>query len=533
MTLRDAEALRCLSFLQCISNPKPSVNVMTAELESSGQPIHSLDRSWGATPAERRLQALCRKSFLSMWSYPNVFRNQDISKGEGKEICDVLIVFGNDVLIFSDKDCAFPSSGNVIVDWKKWYRRSIAASAKQLFAAERWLRMFPDRVFTDRKCRRQLPIDLPPTDKMRIHRILVAHGSGHACKKHFGNGTGSLILDSSVIGCESRVSEELPFSVGYVDDTKRFVHVLDDVTFELLLSYLDTITDFVDYLAAKERLFADRKFIMATGEEDLLAIYLTHIDEHQKHTFKFPAEYAGIGIFEGEWIEFQNSVAFRSRMHANRVSYIWDALIEKLAGQFIAQDFFHTNAPSLRDNEIAIRTMAAEPRFVRRALAEKLHAFIQESTGRLRTASLCGEIGPNRTTYVYLTLAHLPQDSYESYREVRRTLLSHYCAVAKVKFPNSASVIGLATEPGTHGPKSETLICQDSKHWTAENQRAAEAIQEELKLFKDVNVRPFVMREYPNQSRRPPTAFDARRNKRNLSCHCGSGLKFKRCCGSR
>lgn len=62
----------------------------------------------GTTPSERALASLARKAFLSLWSYPNVFTDEGRAngKGDGKEFCNFLVVFRNNVLLFSDRDCA-------------------------------------------------------------------------------------------------------------------------------------------------------------------------------------------------------------------------------------------------------------------------------------------------------------------------------------------------------------------------------------------------------------------------------------------
>src|SRR5437868_4645553 len=102
----------------------------------------------GVTVAERNLSRLCAKSFLSLWSYPGVYRNQGIAgNGDGKEICDLFVIFGNDVVIFSDKDCQIPNSGKLDVDWARWFRRAVERSADQVWGAERWIKCHPDRVF--------------------------------------------------------------------------------------------------------------------------------------------------------------------------------------------------------------------------------------------------------------------------------------------------------------------------------------------------------------------------------------------------
>ena len=61
----------------------------------------------GATLAEEYLGRLCGRTFLSLWSYLGVHRDKGIKNGgDGKEVCDLLVVFDNHIIIFSDKDCA-------------------------------------------------------------------------------------------------------------------------------------------------------------------------------------------------------------------------------------------------------------------------------------------------------------------------------------------------------------------------------------------------------------------------------------------
>src|SRR6266568_2140546 len=97
-------------------------------------------RESGVTASERYLGNLCRKSFLSLWSHSNLFTNKGVNEkgGDGKELCDLLVVFEDHIIIFSDKSCNFPDTGDVWLDWSRWYRRSIEKSADQIFGAERW-----------------------------------------------------------------------------------------------------------------------------------------------------------------------------------------------------------------------------------------------------------------------------------------------------------------------------------------------------------------------------------------------------------
>jgi hypothetical protein len=91
------------------------------------------------------LAELCDISFLKLWTYPNLFRKP------GKELSDLLVVFGNDVIIFSDKSCGYPDTGNADLDWTRWYNHSIAHSAKQIAKAEMCILADPNKVFAGRE----------------------------------------------------------------------------------------------------------------------------------------------------------------------------------------------------------------------------------------------------------------------------------------------------------------------------------------------------------------------------------------------
>ncbi len=245
----------------------------------------AISRADGITVSERYLKKLCDRTFLSLWSYPNVYRDQgSSSKGGGKEVCDLLVVFENHVIIFSDKDCAFPNSGDLTKDWSRWFRRAIQKSAEQVWGAERWIRSHPDRLFVDRACEHKFPIDLPNPDDAIFHRIVVAHDSSNRCRQELG-GSGSLILDPGVVGVAHYRTDQgvvKPFRIGHVDPDKGYIHVLDDTTLDIVLETLDTISDFVQYLTKKEAFVRSGRLGMAAGEEELLALYLSEVDGRQE-----------------------------------------------------------------------------------------------------------------------------------------------------------------------------------------------------------------------------------------------------------
>ncbi len=237
----------------------------------------TVNRASGSTPSERYLQQLCELSFLKFWSHPRVFQNDGLARrGQGKELCDLLVVFGSDILIFSDKHCEFPDHDDIHVAWTRWLKRAVLAGANQIYGAERRIKTFPDQLFLDPECEKPFPFRLPSLESARFHRIAIAHGAANACRAHFGSGSGSLMMDAFLIGDDhlARHDPSRVFTIGQLNPHKGFVHVFDDATLDIVMKTLDTISDFVAYLSKKEALFTRGIRVIAAGEEEILAHYL-------------------------------------------------------------------------------------------------------------------------------------------------------------------------------------------------------------------------------------------------------------------
>ncbi len=68
--------------------------------------LDKIIRGSGFTASERYLQRLSDKTFLKLWTYSNTFSGRKKNGGDGKEICDLLVVYGDDVIVFSDNRSA-------------------------------------------------------------------------------------------------------------------------------------------------------------------------------------------------------------------------------------------------------------------------------------------------------------------------------------------------------------------------------------------------------------------------------------------
>src|SRR5262245_29487614 len=107
----------------------------------------AINRSRGITESERYLARLADRSFLNLWSYPNVYRDTMVNgRRAGKEVCDLLIVCGDQILIFSIKNIRWYENKPLNIAWPRWYRRAIMDSVLQIRRAEKWIKEFSHRI---------------------------------------------------------------------------------------------------------------------------------------------------------------------------------------------------------------------------------------------------------------------------------------------------------------------------------------------------------------------------------------------------
>jgi hypothetical protein len=392
-------------------------------------------QSTGYTPTERNLAQLTIQTFFSLWCYPNLYKER------GKELCDLVIFFGDDVVLFSDKNIAYSEHPDPNVAWARWYRRAVLASSDQLFGAESSIRRFPSRIFLDSACTTSFPLPLSDMSKARFHRVAIANGSREACKSLTKSGLGSLKILS---GLEADAHLSAPFAIGRIRPDKPFVHVLDSESLAVVLGELDTMKDFIDYLRQKETLFESRRRISAAGEEQLLAHYLK---QAKRFGGTDDVDLAG----EDHFTQLAQSKEYVAEKRANEVSYLFDAFVEQtiwrakepasLAGSDVRIELF----------EKAIRVIAQESRFKRRLLGE---VFVS-----LRTTKW------DRPTARYVYLKEEPDNVYvftvESNRRVQdpaksketpRGFLYVSCFRAPGVVPEAKHVVGI--DVGEAGPSA-------------------------------------------------------------------------------
>lgn len=373
--------------------------------------------------SEEIVSMLCRHSFLSLWSYSN-----PQGKDRGKELCDNLVVCYPDVIIFSVKDKNLGNSGDIEVDWKRWRKGAVEESYGQAYGAERLINRTTHVVSSEGEA----ALPFPDADGRKVHRVAVAFGGGR----------------------------QVPLSFG--DFGKGFVHVIDEVSLLVLLTELDTITDFVQYLNDKEAFFTSGvRATIEAGEENLLAIYLAN-------NRTFPENVDVVMIESGLWPGFQQRPEYQARKIADQESYMWDQLIEEFCGHFQAGTLEYSGP--LCDVEIVTRTMARENRFNRRLLSKSFRRFM-DLTGTKQRRARC-TISPSGIGYVFLATPHGHD------RESRMFELGARCFVVRGLNPHITTVSGIATEEYVDGKGYSLDACYlHIEEWTDEYQTLMKEVQ--------------------------------------------------------
>ena len=452
------------------------------------------------TPSEKRLAALAQAAFLKLWSYPNLYTNESKGpKGDGKEFCDLTVIFGNRILLFSDKHVNFSSDKPIEIAWPRWYRRAIVNSAKQLMGAESWIRRFPDRLFLDRACSTPVPLDLSATAPFHVHKIVIANGASRAVSENFKKEFSSLPVYG---GDQSRANKYPPFATLQPFKDRTYIHIFDEITIGIVLRELDTIADFIDYLDARERLATvSGGTLHAAGEEDLLAIFM--------RAREFPTlPNIDIVYFRyGVWGDFIRSLEYKIRTEANRISYKWDELIEYFT-QFILSDRnispFEDAFPlgSIAYQEQAIRRMAAEGRMRRRQLGQWLiegASIARELPQFARSLAFLGDENKPKRGYTLYFQKQTRGQTYNDYRRNRVAMLHGHMMQCKIIYPDVTSITGICSE-GSDDPKNpgtQDLMIIDFNSWDPADEAAA---RRELKLLQISSDPSALVRHYSSDS---------------------------------
>lgn len=380
--------------------------------------------------AEEALHKLAEKTFLTDWCYLNPMLPN------GKELCDLLIVFGNTAIIWQLKDTKLDKSGNIKDSDFNKNRRQLLGAHRQLFKLKTCLTLTNPRRGEE---------EFNPSDIDNIHLISA----------FFGENPGMI---------SSRIDES------------PVVHVFTQTFTEIILNELDTIGDFTRYLKDREKLAGTgTNLIVDGGEEEVLAYYLI-----KNRSFDDFHNRDSIIIENGAWKDFTSRSEYQAKKQADEVSYLWDSIIDRA---------HEGDSPQY---EIIARELAKHDRLDRRMLGKafmEANIIAQESN---RTFRRYVALPQSDVAYCFLF-----QDDPEP-RENRKSHLTAMCHVTRSKYIDK-KIIGIATEQIIRPTCSYDFALFDVHDWSEVDQTVLEDIKSHTDIFQNPIQSNVQEDEYPQK----------------------------------
>jgi hypothetical protein len=387
--------------------------------------------------AEDFLESLATKSFFVDWC----FRNPRLP--DGRELCDFLVIFDDVAIVWQVKDLVLDEHG-------RYKPAEVEKNVRQLSGARRQLAELKTPIQLENARRSKEALDPSTIKEMFLISALLGKGEDvFPMVEHIGLQT---------------------------------VHVFTRGFTEIVLNELDTISDFIQYLRAKEHFLAAYRgdLLLLGGEENLLAYYLLN-----DHSFDRLTPYNMVTIEDGHWQGFLSNPRVVAKKAANRISYAWDSIIDR------------AHEGSSRYEQVA-RELARPNRLERRSLAQSFydsHVAAHEDTLHpiFRRITVGRDPNPVRhTTYCFLFMEEAAP------RKRRQDMLQAMCIVARDRFPENLWVIGVATEKHFRPTCSYDFVLLHYPVWPEEMKKIATRLREEHGIFKDPVVTESSHDEYPD-----------------------------------
>lgn len=309
--------------------------------------------------SESYLLQLAERTFLKPWAIA------DPAYKAGKEISDLIIPFGDDVIIVSDKACDFDLTVGTELAWSRWKTAAVDDSLKQLGGALRRLEMPGTRVFLDLRARQPLAFPLAPQGRRRYHLVGVARPAKDPTVRPAG---------WSPLGYDDGVAAA-PFTVGPISVRGQFVHLFDGDAIDLLLDRLDTAPDFITYLTSRAAALGG-----GTGfrfrEADLLAHSTINWMQGLDYRIDGPGPLLSRRI-EGLSESLVGSERDLATAEKNKPSHLIDAMVDDFHREYLTAEARdgHPDAPN---HEMAMRLLARQSRFSRRMIVAGLQDLYDE-----------------------------------------------------------------------------------------------------------------------------------------------------------
>lgn len=491
--------------------------------------LHPIIKEQGITKRERYLAKLADETFFGLWSYPNIYTNEGITKNLiGKEFCDLFVIFGETIILFSDKDIKFNETKSTNIAWKRWFNKSIVKSCAQLYGAESWIKKSGNRLFLDKECKENFHLDFSSISQ--IHLIAVTCNSNKPAQKYLG-GSSSLFQNYLY---DHKDCLDHNFTIGDLYPDKTFVHVLDEFTLDLLISELSTIADFINYLTEKTNAIRSKRIIAASGEEEILSLYFQ--GRVKGNYLGKIAPLLGVNsndgmlLESGLWTQYKASTEYFLLNDLCRSNMLWDDIVNRFSESILTAKVGHYSEYPIEYHERALRHMASESRVSRYLLSTAFDEKFNEVPIDKRSSRLVQSITDPNKIFIFLFFPRKKGLSDGEYREHRTEMSYNYVLVSRYLRPEIKLFLVVSTEPKGSPSRSEDILgleyasdLSDEEIILAKKLHTEERILNHTWTSRKGLLDDFESKLKPKRNLRP-------KYKRNDKCPCGSGKKYKKCC---
>lgn len=432
--------------------------------------MNSIDKG---NAGEKFVNEIAFKSFMKYWCYPS----PKDEKGDKKEICDLLIIFGDTTIIISVKNYEFKEN------YSRYFRRTIDKAVKQIYGAERKLFKSNRDIFIkhpERETEKFMKSESP-----KIHRVIINLGEG-----------------VKFYTFQKETKDE------------KFISIFDKETFKTIAEELDTIPDFIEYLSKREELFHDKNvIILPDEEEDFPQETAKQFFEHSQENFKptektsillsgtehdllahflknernFPEalhsdKYNGMFIqLDGYWEEFINRKQVIKKKELDKNSYFIDELVKR-------EVLSNKNPQSI---ELAKELLSFD-RFNRRMISNNFFEFYEryKDNKGLNFARRYGDINGKGVAFAFY-----PPDMEEKIVNVLLEIaIDSFCIYYNYK---SSSIIMIATTKDFRQFKIGMM--QDIKPFSKEREERIKEDVRKLGWFTNHQEIKITEYEYPEE----------------------------------
>lgn len=408
-----------------------------------------------ASSSEAYLHSLADRSFLKLWALPNTYY------APNKELTDLVIPFGDDVVIISDKAIRFNWETRLDLAWSRWYRAAVDDSVRQLRTARNRLATRPANVFTDASANTAVPSQLIANSQKRFHLVGIARPDHDPTSVPPQWPELRYVPDAA----------GRPFHIGKIEAAGQPVHIFDGPTIDLLLRELDTAPDFIAYLAAREerlREGGDYDFV----ERDLLGSAQMGWDPNATRLPSLPPLEAAV---EGLWTMYDEGPMAAYRREADAKSVTIDSYISITHDEFIAGRMLNPQ-PDFTEHERAMRLLAAESRFARRIIAHELYDILEEPDRSTFWYSTVPSPTDPRLRYAWLTYPRRPDSWSEAqFDQHLQDRLRDYILFLQTRFPETL-VLGIAMGNPSANDTAMVTLLHDKSSWTEQDRAEALAL---------------------------------------------------------